>query len=76
LKIGKKFNNKIPLNVKQLYVNYDNKILNNLPNNIEKIYITFITKWKSDKNINININNLPFSIKEIVIQKEEYKKYF
>jgi hypothetical protein len=73
LKIGNNFNNKIPINVRELYVNHNNKILNNLPNHIEKIYIKFCGYCNSF--IKKNIDNLPFSIKEIIIQKEEHEDF-
>ncbi len=48
----------------------DNKLINNLPENIEKIYIIFYDDDDYNKNI-----NLPITLKEIVIEKEEFKKY-
>jgi hypothetical protein len=64
-------NNKIiiPKNVSELYICDDNMLINNIPKNIEKLYIYFVNLYYK------NIQNLPITLKEIVIEKEEYKKY-
>jgi hypothetical protein len=63
-------NNKIiiPKNVSELYIMNNNILINNLPEHIEKLFIKFsIVKNK--------IENLPITIKEIIIENKEYKKY-
>jgi hypothetical protein len=49
----------IPKNVKELHINSSNFLLNNLPYNIEKLFIKY---WVDRK-----INNLPSTLKEIII---------
>ncbi len=57
-----------------------NKLINNLPQHVEKLYIHFINKKLYAKFINYyddynkNIENLPSSIKEIIINHEKFKK--
>ena len=46
-----------------------NNLINNLPLHIENVYIYF-----HDRDIK-NIENLPPSIKKIIIQDEKYMKY-
>jgi hypothetical protein len=61
----------IPKNLKELVIFHKNTLINNLPDNIEKIHIMFNLKNKNNK----YVSNLPLSIKEIIIEKEKYKKF-
>ncbi len=74
LKIGIKFNNKIiiPDSVKEICLLSNNILLNNLPNNIEILTINFDHIVNGS---NIKIDNLPITLKKIIIKREEYKKY-
>jgi hypothetical protein len=60
---------KLPKNVKYLSLTCKNNLINNIPEHIEKVYIYF--NDKQDK----KVENLPLTIKEIIINDEEYKKY-
>jgi hypothetical protein len=62
----------IPKNTKKLLLPYNSILLNNLPEHIEKIHIRFSDLLKGKK---ININNLPTSLKEIIIKHKIYEKY-
>jgi hypothetical protein len=60
-----------PKNIKKLTLNSNNNLINNIPEHIEKIYIFFdFLQVKFPK-----IENLPSTIKKIIIEKEKYKKY-
>ncbi len=61
----------IPKKLKELVIFHKNTLINNLPDNIEKIYVVFNLKNKT----NNYVSNLPLSIKEIIIEKEKYKKF-
>jgi hypothetical protein len=69
IKLNIKNNNNItlPKNCKKIFIDNDNYLINNLPEHIEKIYINFSSKNK--------IENLPSTLKEIVIKKKEYIDY-
>jgi hypothetical protein len=77
-----KFENQIilPKNLKKLSLNCNNNLINNIPKHIEKIYISFdyclVEIVDNNNNIitTIKINNLPLTIKKIVIENEKYKK--
>jgi hypothetical protein len=73
LKFGCKFQNNfiLPNNLKKLSLSNKNFLLNNIPSQIEKLYIWF----SYTENYNKKIENLPPTIKEIVIENEKYKKY-
>ncbi len=86
LKIGYpiKFEKQIifPKNLKKLSLNSYNNLINNIPKHIEKIYISFkyLHIKKIDNNnyytiINDKIDNLPLTIKKIIIEDEEYKNH-
>jgi hypothetical protein len=65
-----------PKTVKNLYINSNHYLINDIPEHIEKIYIRF----NDDKNYHNNkkidkIENLPLTIKEIVIEKNKHKQY-
>jgi hypothetical protein len=67
----------LPKNIKELTLKFNNNLINNLPEHIEKLNIIFdndiriiIIKYK-----NFFIANIPSTIKEIVIENKEYKKY-
>jgi hypothetical protein len=60
----------LPKNLKELTLSCNNNLLNNIPKHIEKINIYF--SWNIENNK--RVENLPLTIKEIVI-KNEYKKY-
>ena len=62
---------KLPKNLKEFSLAFDNNFINNIPKHIEKIYIWFSNDDKYDK----KVENLPLTIKEIVIEDEYYKKY-
>jgi hypothetical protein len=62
-------NIKLTKNIKELSLMHNNNLINNLPENIEKIYIKF-----NDNKMSV-VNNLPLTIKEIIITSEKYKKY-
>jgi hypothetical protein len=69
------FNDKIilPESLKELCLSCGNKLINNIPKNIEKLCIYF---YDCDfKVYNKKVENLPLTIKEIVIQNEQFKKY-
>jgi hypothetical protein len=73
LGLGWNFQNEIifPKNLKKLLLTCNNILINNIPEQIEKIYIDF-----SYCNIqNKKVENLPYTIKEIVIQDKKHKKY-
>jgi hypothetical protein len=73
LKLGWLFQNKIiiPKNIKELSLSCNNNLINNIPEHIENIYIYFPNNEVYIK----KIENLPPTIKEIVIKNEEYKEY-
>jgi hypothetical protein len=73
LKIKWYYNNEIilPKSLKKLSLSCNNNLINNIPEHIEKIYIYFYYKY----NYNKRVENLPSTIKEIIIEDEEYKKY-
>jgi hypothetical protein len=67
---GSKNNNIIiPKNVKELYIYNDNILINNLPEHIEKLFILFNYFSKT------KIENLPITLKEIIVEKNKYIKY-
>ena len=72
LKIKFNFNNQIilPKSLKKLSLTCNNNLINNIPEHIEKVYIYF-----SCDHIHKKVENLPLTIKEIVIKNEEFKKY-
>ncbi len=47
-------------------------MINNLPEHIEKLFIFFYEEKNHDK----KIDNLPPSLKEIIIEDEYHKEYF
>jgi hypothetical protein len=61
---------RIPKSINELSLYNNNEYINNIPNHIIKIYIKY-----SNSNIDKKIENLPPSIKEIIIQHEIFKKY-
>jgi hypothetical protein len=61
----------LPKKIKELTLICNHKSINNLPDNIEKLHIYFSNRHSQNK----NIQNLPITLKEIIIEKEEYKKY-
>jgi hypothetical protein len=73
LQIDWYFQNEIMLskNLKELSLTCNNYLIDNIPEHIEKIYIYFSDY--DDKNR--KVENLPLTIKEIVIEDEYYKKY-
>ena len=73
LKFGWNFENNIiiPQTVKELSLTCNNNLINNIPNFIEKLYIYFYY----DKSYNKKVENLPFTLKEIIIEDEEHKEY-
>jgi hypothetical protein len=73
LKLGWKIKNKVifPKSLKELSLSHTNILINNIPNHIEKVFIKFYHNDKPYK----KVENLPLTIKEIVIKKEIYKKY-
>jgi hypothetical protein len=73
LKLGWFFQNDFifPKNLKKLLLTCNNKLINNIPKHIEKIYIDFDICEKH----NSKIDNLPLTIKEIVIKDKKFKKY-
>jgi hypothetical protein len=86
LKIGypTKFEKQIilPKNLKKLSLNCNNNLINNIPKHIEKIYISFhyclveiIDNNNNNNNNIIKIDNLPPTIKKIVIENEKHKNY-
>jgi hypothetical protein len=73
LKLGWFFQNDfiLPKNLKKLSLTCNNNLLNNIPEHIEKIYIYFDYRYDYNK----KIENLPLTIKEIIIYDEKYIKY-
>jgi hypothetical protein len=73
LEIGWCFKNEIilPKTLKELSLTCNNNLINNIPEHIEKIYIWFSNDDKYDK----KVENLPLTIKEIVIENEKFKDY-
>jgi hypothetical protein len=73
LKVRWTFNNFIilPKFLKKLFLTCVNNLINNIPEHIEKIYILFFNY----NNHNKKVENLPSTIKEIVIENEKFKKY-
>ncbi len=61
-----------PKNLKELCLTCNNNLINNIPEQIEKLHILF--DCEDDKN-NKKIENLPLTIKEIIIYDEKYIKY-
>lgn len=59
----------MPKNVKELSLLCKNNFINNIPKHIEKLFIEIFPHH----NI-MNINNLPFTIKEIIIRNKKYKE--
>jgi hypothetical protein len=72
LKFSGPFNNKIniPKNLKILHIPCHINLINNIPKHIEKIHIEF----DIIESYNKKVENLPLTLKEIVI-KSSYKKY-
>jgi hypothetical protein len=68
---SKDYNFTIPKTVNQLSLWNGSKLINNLPEHIEKIFI----KFNSDNKLNKKVENMSITIKEIIIENEEYKKY-
>jgi hypothetical protein len=64
-----KFN--LPKTIKELLLTANNDLINNIPEHIEKIYIYFINQHFYNK----RADNLPMSIKEIIIENEKFKDY-
>jgi hypothetical protein len=66
------FQNKIllPKNLKELSLTCNNNLINNILEHIEKIYV-----WFSVYNENTKVENLPLTIKEIVIENVKFKDY-
>ena len=62
---------KLPKNVNYLLLTCNNNLINNIPEHIEKLNIYF----ENDHISNKNVENLPLTIKEIIIKDKEYKKY-
>jgi hypothetical protein len=65
LSLGYRFNQQfdIPLNIKILYLNCNNRyIIDYLSNNIEELYF--------GKNFDLELNDLPSSIKKIIFNKQ------
>jgi hypothetical protein len=62
---------KLPKKLNYLLLTCNNNLINNIPEHIKKLYIYF----HLDKKENKYIENLPSTIKEIIIIDEEYKKY-
>jgi hypothetical protein len=73
LKIKWYYNKKIilPKSLKKLFLTCNNNLINNIPEHIEKVGVWFF----DDESYNKKIENLPLTIKEIIIEDEEYKKY-
>ncbi len=73
LHLGWNFQNEIilPKNLKELSLTCNNNLLNDIPKHIEKVYIRF----SIDDQYNKRVENLPLTIKEIVINNKNYKKY-
>jgi hypothetical protein len=73
LHLGWCFQNEIilPKNLKELKLTCNNNFINNIPKHIEKVYILFSGHNKNNK----RVENLPLTIKEIIIEDEYYKKY-
>jgi hypothetical protein len=65
---------KIPKNIKELVLYYNNNLIDNIPEHIEKIYINFCY-YDMDNEKYKKIDNIPLTIKEIIIKNEKYKKY-
>jgi hypothetical protein len=78
IKIKGDFNNIIilPKSLKKLSLTCNNNLINNIPKHIETVYIWF---YKYDNKYgdeyNKKIDNLPLTIKKIVIKYEKFKKY-
>jgi hypothetical protein len=74
LQMGWHFQNKIilPKTLKELSLTCNNNLINNIPEHIEKIYIYF-SVYNEDGNT--KVENLPSTIKEIVIEDEKFKDY-
>jgi hypothetical protein len=68
------YNNKIilPKSLKELSLTCNNDLINNIPEHIEKVYILF---YYYNEVKNKKIENLPPTIKEIVIEDDKFKKY-
>ena len=62
---------KLPKKLNYLLLTCNNNLINNIPEHIKKLYIYF----HLDKKENKYIENLPLTIKEIIIEKIKYKKY-
>jgi hypothetical protein len=66
----------LPKNIKELSLTCNNNLINNIPKHIEKVYIYFNDGDNNNRFIyNKKVENLPLTIKEIVIQDEKYKEY-
>ena len=59
---------KLPITIKELSLHCNNNLINNLPEHIEKLFINFYYKIKK-------VENLPFTLKEIIIKDEKFKEY-
>jgi hypothetical protein len=62
---------KLPKNFNYLLLTCNNKLINNIPVHIKILNICFHYEEKENK----YIENLPLTIKEIIIEKIKYKKY-
>ena len=60
----------LPKSLKKLSLTCNNDLINNIPEHIEKVYIYF-----SCDHIHKKVENLPSTIKEIVIEDEQFQKY-
>jgi hypothetical protein len=74
LKISREFQKNIiiPESVKEIYIWSHNNLINNLPYSVEDIYINF--NYSNDIFMK-KVENLPFTVKKIVIDYERFMKY-
>jgi hypothetical protein len=72
LDVYKEFNNNIliPKNCKTLIISIYNKIIDNIPEHVEKLYITNI--FRNNKKY---VSNLPVTLKEVIVEDENSKKF-